>query len=118
MPSSAAEAFQIDPKVYDVAPDGTAQLVTRGAFARQLGDAPPGVQPATFDAFAFAWSFPAGHRIRISLSSADVPYLRPSSTPFAVAVLPGSLVAMPGAEDATAPLWPAPLHGNSDLHRP
>lgn len=114
VPSSAAQAFQIDPKVYDVAPDGTARLITRGAFARQLGETGPGVQPATFDAFAFAWQFAAGHRIRITLSSADVPYLRPSSTPFAVAVLPGSAVALPGAERATAPLWPAPLPDESE----
>lgn len=118
VPSSAAQAFQINPKVYDVAPDGTARLITRGAFGRQLSDAAPGVQPATFDAFAFAWQFAAGHRIRITLSSADLPYLRPSSTPFAVAVLPGSTVALPGDEKATAPLWPAPLRGKSDERKP
>jgi len=114
IPSSAAQAFQINPKVYDVAPDGTARLITRGAYARQLSESAPGVQPATFDAFALAWEFAAGHRIRVTLSSADVPYLRPSSTPFAVAVLPGSAVALPGAEDATAPLWPERLRGKSD----
>lgn len=118
VPSSAAEAYQLDPKVYDVAPDGTARLITRGAYARQLADGAPGVQSATFDAFAFAWRFPQGHRIRLTLSTADVPYLRPSSTPFAVALLPGSSVALPGAEDATAPLWPKELHGQSDLHQP
>ena len=118
IPTSAAEAFQIDPKVYDVAPDGTARLITRGAFGRQLSDAAPGVQPVSFDAFAFAWKFAAGHRIRMTLSSADVPYLRPSSTPFAVALLPGSSLALPGDELATAPLWPAPVHGQSDLHAP
>lgn len=118
VPSSAAEAYQIDPKVYDVAPDGTARLITRGAYARQLADGAPGVQPATFDAFAFAWEFAAGHRIRLTLSSADVPYLRPSSTPFAVAVLAGSTVLLPGDENATAPVWPARLRGRSDLHQP
>ena len=113
VPTSAAQAFQIDPKVYDVAPDGSARLITRGAFARQLGGSAPGVQPADFDAFALAWEFVAGHRIRLTLSSADVPYLRPSNTPFAVAVLPGSAVLFPGAENATAPSWPARLRGRS-----
>ena len=93
-------------------------LITRGAYARQLSDGAPGVQPATFDAFAFVWQFAAGHRIRLTLSTADLPYLRPSSTPFAVAVLPGSSVLLPGDEHATAPLWPAPLHGTSNLHQP
>ncbi len=105
VPSSGAVAFQAHPKLYDVAPDGTARLITRGAYAEQLGAAPAGQHRVTYDAFAFAWRFEAGHRLRLSLSSADVPYLRPASNAFAVAVLPGSRVLLPGAERATAPLY-------------
>ncbi|MDX6199631.1 MAG: type transport system ATP-binding protein [Actinomycetota bacterium] len=100
-PTPPVAAFQIDPKVYDVAPDGTAKLITRGAYAEQPGGGAPGVHTSTFDAFAMAWTFPAGHHLRLSLSSADVPYLRPNAAAFQVAVLPGSVVEMPGAEDAT-----------------
>ena len=100
-PTPPVAAFQIDPKVYDVAPDGTATLITRGAYAEQPGQGAPGVHTSTFDAFAMAWTFPTGHHLRLSLSSADVPYLRPNAAPFQVAVLPGSLVEMPGAENAT-----------------
>jgi ABC-2 type transport system ATP-binding protein len=100
-PTPPVAAFQIDPKVYDVAPDGTATLITRGAYAEQPGQGAPGVHSSTFDAFAMAWTFKTGHHLRLSLSSADIPYLRPNAAPFQVAVLPGSQIEMPGAERAT-----------------
>jgi hypothetical protein len=100
-PTPPVAAFQIDPKVYDVAPDGTATLITRGAYAEQPGGGAPGVHTSSFDAFAMAWTFPTGHHLRLSLSSADIPYLRPNAAAFQVAVLPGSVVEMPGAELAT-----------------
>jgi predicted acyl esterase len=59
------------------------------------------VHTSSFDAFAMAWTFPTGHHLRLSLSSADIPYLRPNAAAFQVAVLPGSVVEMPGAELAT-----------------
>jgi ABC-2 type transport system ATP-binding protein len=99
-PTPPVAAFQIDPKVYDVAPDGTATLITRGAYAEQPGGGAPGIHTSTFDAFAMAWTFKAGHRLRLSLSSADIPYLRPNAAAFQVAVLPGSSIEMPGAEKA------------------
>jgi predicted acyl esterase len=100
-PTPPVAAFQIDPKVYDVGPDGVATLITRGAYAEQPGQGAPGVHTSTFDAFAMAYTFKAGHHLRLTLSSADIPYLRPNAAPFQVAVLPGSVVEMPGAENAT-----------------
>jgi ABC-2 type transport system ATP-binding protein len=100
-PTPPAASFQVVPKIYDVDTAGKATLITRGAYAEQPGQGAPGVHTSTFDAFAMAWTFPAGHHLRMSLSSADVPYLRPNAAPFQVAVLPGSVVEMPGAELAT-----------------
>lgn len=100
-PPNGAAAYQVDPKIYDVSPNGSKILVTRGAYAEQFGAAPPGVHTATFDAFAFAYTFPAGHHIQLSLSSADVAYLRPNTTAFQVAVLPGSTLNLLGTEGAT-----------------
>jgi ABC-2 type transport system ATP-binding protein len=101
-PTPPAAAYQVDPKIYDVAPDGTATLITRGAFAEQPGGGAPGVHTASFDAFALAWTFAAGHHLRLSLSSADVPYLRPNSAAFQVAIMPdASTIDLPGAESAT-----------------
>ena len=48
-----------------------------------------------------AYTFAEGHHLRLSLSSADLPYLRPNAAAFQVAVLPGSTVELPGAENAT-----------------
>jgi ABC-2 type transport system ATP-binding protein len=106
-------AYQVDPKLYDVAPDGTATLITRGAWSEQVGQGAPGVHTAAFDAWAFAWTFPAGHRIRLSLSSADIGYLKPNPAAFQVAILPGSELILPGAERATEPVFPALPGGGS-----
>ncbi len=113
-PTPPAAAFQLVPKVYDVAPDGTATLITRGAYAEQPGEGAPGVHTSTFDAFALAHTFPAGHRLRLTLSSADSPYLKPNPAAFQVLVLAGSTLRMPGAQDATLPVFgaavaPAPV---------
>ncbi len=40
-------AFQIDPKLWDVAPDGTPTLITRGAFSEPLDAAGPVRPPST-----------------------------------------------------------------------
>jgi ABC-2 type transport system ATP-binding protein len=106
-PTPPAAAYQVDPKIYDVDANGVATLITRGAFAEQPGQGAPGIHNASFDAFAFAWRFPVGHHVRLSLSSADVPYLKPNAAAFQVAILPGSTLTLPGAERANAPLFPA-----------
>jgi predicted acyl esterase len=98
-PATAA-AFQLDPKLYDVAPDGTAKLLTRGAFAEPLAAVAPGTStvpahPVEFDAFGFSNTVPAGHRLRVALQTSDAPYLRPTPNPFAAAILAGSAVDLP-----------------------
>jgi predicted acyl esterase len=98
-PATAA-AFQLDPKLYDVAPDGEAKLLTRGAFAEPLAAVAPGTStvpahPVEFDAFGLSNTIPAGHRLRIALQTSDAPYLRPTPNPFAAAILPGSAVELP-----------------------
>ena len=108
-PTSGAAAYQVDPKIYDVDPDGNATLITRGAYSEAIGQGTKVKHTAAFDAFAFAWTFKAGHSIRLSLSSADFGYLRPNSAAFEVAILGGSQLLMPGSENATAPVFPALL---------
>lgn len=108
----AAAAFQLDPKFYDVAPDGTATLITRGAFAEPLdADAPsPDTIPShkvAYDAFGLSYVLPAGHHLRLTLSTSDVPYLRPTVNPFAVALFAGSKLSLP----TTAGAFPTPPIG-------
>ncbi|MEO6496820.1 MAG: alpha/beta fold hydrolase [Solirubrobacteraceae bacterium] len=97
-------AFQLDPKFYDVAPDGTAKLLTRGAFAEPLEARSPEtiVTPrhqVRFDAFGLSNLVPTGHRLRITLNTEDAPYLKPTVNPFAAALFGGSRVELPTAED-------------------
>ena len=106
-----AAAFQLDPKFYDVAPDGTASLITRGAYAEPLDAAAPSPDTVPshsvgYDAFGLSYVLPAGHHLRLTLSTSDVPYLRPTVNPFAVAVFAGSKLSMPTAADTfpTPPL--------------
>jgi ABC-2 type transport system ATP-binding protein len=98
-PATAA-AFQLDPKLYDVAPDGKAKLLTRGAFAEPLAAVAPGTSTVpthevAFDANGLSNTIPAGHRLRIALQTSDAPYLRPTPNPFAAAILAGSTVDLP-----------------------
>jgi ABC-2 type transport system ATP-binding protein len=98
-PATAA-AFQLDPKLYDVAPGGKATLITRGAFAEPLAAVAPGTStiPAhkvVFDANGLSNTIPAGHRLRLALQTSDAPYLRPTPNPFAAAILAGSTIDLP-----------------------
>lgn len=108
---AGAAAFQLDPKFYDVAPDGTATLITRGAFAQPLNANSPGPQtlpshPVSYDAFGLSYVLPAGHHLRLTLSTSDAPYLRPTVNPFGVVLFAGSQLKMPTAVDSfpTPPL--------------
>jgi ABC-2 type transport system ATP-binding protein len=105
-------AFQLDPKFYDVAPDGSATLITRGAYAEPLNGAAPSPQTIPshsvgYDAFGLSYVLPAGHHLRLTLSTSDVPYLRPTVNPFAVALFAGSKLSLP----TTANSFPTPPIG-------
>ena len=91
---ASSSGYQLDPKLYDVSPDGSAKLLTRGAWSEAIGS---GASPheAAFEMFGLSNLIPAGHRIRLQLQTADTPYLRPNTNPFAVAVLAGSKIELP-----------------------
>jgi ABC-2 type transport system ATP-binding protein len=91
---ASTSGYQLDPKLYDVSPDGKAKLLTRGAWSEPVG---AGALPheASFDAFGLSNVVAAGHKLRLQLQTADAPYLRPNTNPFAVAVFAGSRVELP-----------------------
>lgn len=91
------QTFQIDPRVYDVAPDGSEILVTRGAYSEGV-DAPLGPHTAEFEAFGFSYRFAKDHRIKVYLATNDAPYLRPATNPFDVVIRSGSWLELPGGE--------------------
>lgn len=103
----AVAAFQLDPKLYVVAPDGTASLLTRGAFAERIDATEAGSNPqheVTFDAFAAFAQVPAGHRLRLTLATEDAPYLRPTTHPFAVTIHAGSTLRLPAGSWLSEPV--------------
>lgn len=69
-------------RLWDVAPDGTATLVTRGIL--RLAPAPPAGVPIVTELAGNAWHFAAGHRIQLELSQTDATYFRPDNLPSAI----------------------------------
>ena len=77
--SSTAEVAYFHVRISDVAPDGTSKLVTDGGLNATRRDSrtdperltPDTVYELDFPLKSMAYIFPAGHRIRVSISSAD-----------------------------------------------
>jgi hypothetical protein len=79
-PTALALDHRLAARLYDLAPDGTAALVTRG-LCRASPATAPGRDCHAFDLFGNAWAFEAGHRVMLEVSQADAPYLRPDNVP-------------------------------------
>ena len=61
--------------LFDVAPDGTERLVTRGAY--RLTDNQSG--QVTFQLHGNGYTFAPGHTVKLVLMGSDDPYLRMSN---------------------------------------
>jgi hypothetical protein len=84
---------QLNARVWDMAADGTAVLVTRGTYRIDvLGgyDAPAGT--LRLPLFGNHWAIAAGHRLRLDLTQVDQPFLRPSNPPSSVTLTDPRLV--------------------------
>jgi hypothetical protein len=77
---------QLDVRMYDVAADGTRQLVTRGTYTADNGVSPIGEQDLTIPTYGNLWRLPADHTLRIELTNLDSPYIAPSRVPSATTV--------------------------------
>ncbi len=93
-------------KVWDVAPDGSKTLVTRGGtrIATEAGDAATG----TIDTELWGnhWAFPAGHTIELQVGQTDAPTFRPDNLPSSLALSSLSLT-LPTREAGSRTLSPA-----------
>ncbi|MFE0461892.1 CocE/NonD family hydrolase [Kitasatospora sp. NPDC058965] len=103
LPAGATRG-QVVARLCDVAPDGSATLVTRGALnlaARRgaeltLDWEPGAVEEVAFELASTGYAFPPGHRVRLALSSAYWPWLWPQPTAAGFLVDPGhSTVVLP-----------------------
>ncbi|WP_069885697.1 CocE/NonD family hydrolase [Streptomyces luteocolor] len=99
-------------RLCDVAPDGSSTLVTRGVLnlsarhGRDRADAwPPGAtEDVTFELNGIGHTFPAGHRIRLAVSSAYWPWIWPQADSAGFTLEPvGSSVELPVREGGPDP---------------
>ena len=79
--SSLSPRVQLDVRMYDVSPDGSRQLITRGTYTTDNGALPIGEQDLTIPTYGNLWSVSADHSIRIELTNLDSPYIAPSRVP-------------------------------------
>jgi hypothetical protein len=61
---------EVNSRLWDIAPDGTATLVTRGTYRWNSGDS------INYALQGNGWVFYKGHQIRIQVTQNDAPYLR------------------------------------------
>jgi ABC-2 type transport system ATP-binding protein len=95
--TAVGRSYQVAVKLYDVAPDGTATLVTRGIWG-----APDHVSPlperVVVDLQPYRHTFGAGHRVEVRVAASDFPTYMPEKTPFALLIdlgAGGSVVRLP-----------------------
>lgn len=81
--TTAGASFQVAVKVYDVAPDGTAALVTRGIYGVPE-NLPGAAQRVAFDLQGYRHTFAAGHRVEVRVAASDFPAYMPERGPFTV----------------------------------
>ncbi|TMG75034.1 MAG: hypothetical protein E6H77_10440, partial [Betaproteobacteria bacterium] len=75
--STRAPRVELNIRLFDIAPDGTKQIVTRGTFLLE-GPANGRVTIPTYGNF---WEAAADHALRVEISNVDSPYLSPSRVP-------------------------------------
>jgi predicted acyl esterase len=80
--ATVGDQGQLDARLWDVAPDGSATFVTRGTYA--MTDNQTGM--ITWQLWGGGHTFHAGDTIRVELLAQDIPYERPALTPFTVTV--------------------------------
>lgn len=72
--TAAAADITFTPRLWDVAPDGTQTLVSRGAW-RSVGAEATGGN-VDFELFGAAWRFRADHRLLLEIPQVDASYFR------------------------------------------
>jgi X-Pro dipeptidyl-peptidase C-terminal non-catalytic domain/RTX calcium-binding nonapeptide repeat (4 copies) len=75
-PDPVAAGFQLNARLYDLFPDGTAVMVDRGV--RRI-DQPSGT--VVYELHGNGWRFPQGHQIRIEVAQDDNPFVKNGTPP-------------------------------------
>ena len=80
-------APQLIARVWDVLPDGSQRLVTRGAYRLRTDQR----GTIAFQLHGNAYRFAPGHRVLLELGARDAPYYRPPDTSFTIRLRSASL---------------------------
>jgi predicted acyl esterase len=105
----AATQAQLDARVWDVPPSGPALLVTRGTYRLDTlngYDTPTGT--LRLPLWGNHWRLAPGHRIRLDLTQADTPTLRPNNLPSSLEILSSPRLILPTREAREQSLTGAP----------
>ena len=94
-------------KLWDVAPDGSKTLATRGVYRLAVAGGDPSQGTIHVQLFGNAWFFSPGHEVRLQISQADPPYLRPDNLASTLDLSSLRLV-LPTREPGSRVLVPAP----------
>ncbi|MEV6349143.1 CocE/NonD family hydrolase [Actinoplanes sp. NPDC051851] len=120
--AASAPRANVMVRLCDVAPDGSSTLITRGALnlARRNGmDRADELTPgewvdAEVELTAIGWTVPAGHRLRIALSTTYWPWLWPHGEHVAVTVDPAASELIVGDLAASSLLRAHPGFGEPE----
>jgi ABC-2 type transport system ATP-binding protein len=86
--ATSSRRVQLNVRLYDVAPTGTKELITRGTYTTDESIRNPLTREIkiTIPTAGNLWRVPAGHVLQLEISNNDFPYLSPSQLPSVTAV--------------------------------
>ncbi|MDQ6709168.1 MAG: hypothetical protein M3Z11_01285 [Candidatus Dormibacteraeota bacterium] len=102
-----AQTATLNARVWDVAPDGGALLVSRGTYRLDGNFTPTGYDPLPTGSldlplFGNHWTLAAGHRVRLDLTQVDFPTFLSSNSLAAVITFPSARLVLPTREGSDA----------------
>jgi len=102
---TGASTATLNARVWDVAPDNSALLVTRGTYRIDSPRYDTLVETIQLPLFGNQWTLQTGHRIRLDLTQVDYPTFLQSNSASAVITFPDAQLVLPTREatDITVP---------------
>lgn len=99
--ADATPAFYL----WDVAPDGSRTLVTRGEWRLSAAAGDPATGTIVTKLYGNGYVFQAGHQVQLEVTQTDTPYLRPDNTPSSI-TWSGPTLTMPTLAASSPTLVP------------
>jgi hypothetical protein len=79
---TASLRLQLNVRLWDVAPNGMRELITRGTYTlERLAVDPTRAVDVVIPTAGNLWRAPAGHTLQLEITNVDLPYLMPSRIP-------------------------------------